>query len=79
MEVISLHIMKGSVKTVVDKETFEKSYKPNGWVIDKSFGEQVDEIKETVKELKSEQEVKNFLKMKKVVEKKFDDKLIKSE
>lgn len=79
MEIESLHIKKGNVKNVVDREMYEKNYRPLGWVIDSDYHEQVDEIQETVKTLKTENDVKNFLKMKKTSEKKFDDKLIKEQ
>ena len=79
MEIESLHIKKGSVKNVVDREMYEKNYKPLGWVIDSDYHEQVDEVQETIKSLRSEQEIKNYTKMKRANEKKFDDKLIKNE
>lgn len=74
-----LHIIKGSVKSVVSKAQFERLYKPNGWVIDEDFVEKRDEAEETVKELKTETEKLNYLKMKKVKSKKFNDKLFYSD
>lgn len=77
MEILSIIYKKGerNIYNSVDRELFEKVYKPKGWQI-------VGEIEKTeeqkiVEELKAETKVKNYKKMKKVQEQPFDDGLIK--
>lgn len=69
-----LFIIKGSIKNVVSSDVFERIYKPNGWVIDETRQPTPKGIEE---ELKTENEVKNYTKMKKKTTKTFNDDLIK--
>lgn len=67
----------GCVKTVVDEMAYEKNYKPAGWQIDKNFHEIPED--ENIKELKTQEKIKNYTKMKNTKPQKFDDGLIKKE
>lgn len=72
----SVNIIKGSIRNVVDEVQFEKLYKPNGWVIDES----VEKTKKPVPdEIKTETELKNYIAMKNIKPKKFDDGLFYSD
>lgn len=67
-------IIKGSIRNVVSAEIFERIYKPNGWVIDKTR----QPVQQGVEaELKTETELKNYTRMKKKTDKVFNDNLIK--
>lgn len=70
-----LNIIKGSIRNLVSKEQFEKLYMPNGWKIDDSIQTQENDIDL----VKTENELKNLQKMKKVKSQVFDDKLFYSE
>ena len=70
-----LNIIKGSIRNIVSKEQFDKLYKPNGWKIDDSIQTQENDIDL----VKTENELKNLQKMKKVKSQVFDDKLFYSE
>lgn len=70
----------GSVRTIAEREYFEKVYKPKGWQIDKEFHEiPEDEDLKVIKELKEENKIKNYQKMRKTKSQQFDDGLIKKE
>lgn len=69
-----VNIIKGNIKNAVDEKQFEKLYKPNGWVLDETIIAQ-DEVKNIIKTLNTETDVKNFIKMTSKQKKKFDDKL----
>lgn len=68
----------GSVKTIVDRASFENNYKPAGWQIDKNFHE-VKEEDENIEKFKTQEEIKNYTRMKKTKPQPFDDGLIKKE
>lgn len=64
-----------SIKTTTDEVSFERIYKPKGWQL-------LEEVKKTerqkvLEELKTDTKIKNYTRMKKVKEQKFDDGLIK--
>lgn len=68
-----------TVKNVVDKVTFEKIYKPKGWVIDTNNSTSPIEIKDFQVKTTDETVIKN-IEQKKKIEKtnnNFDDKIIK--
>ena len=67
-------IVKGSITNVVSQELFDRTYKANGWKIDKSRQAPPKSVEQ---ELKTETEIKNYATMKKKSEKVFDDNLIK--
>ncbi len=73
-----INIIKGSIRNVVDEAQFEKLYKPNGWQID-TTKESMPELKVPIDNLKTETEVKNYIKMKNCKTNKFDDDLFYSE
>ena len=73
----SIKIIKGSVRNVVDEVQFEKLYKPNGWKIDEFADEK--QPNESIKDLKTQTELKNYTQMKRQKTKKFNDKLFYSE
>lgn len=74
----NINIIKGGLRQTVSQQAFEKLYKPNGWEID-TENTQFEETQETVKSLKTEPEIKNYLLMKKHEAKKFNDGLFKSD
>lgn len=64
-----------SIKTTTDEVSFERIYKPKGWQL-------LEEVEKTeqqkvLEELKTDTKIKNYTRMKKVKEQKFDDGLIK--
>ena len=73
-----INITKGGLRQTVSRAAFERLYQPNGWVVDETETKP-DKIQETVKTLKGEAEIKNYLAMKKRVPKNFDDGLFKSD
>ena len=74
-----INIIKGGLKNVVDEIQFERLYKPNGWRIDTTMVEDEGENKIPLDILKTETEVKDYIKMTKNQSKRFDDKLFYSE
>lgn len=70
----NLFIIKGSIRNIVDEAVFERIYKPEGWVIDETRQPKPQGIEQ---ELKTENEMKNYNKMKKKTDKVFNDNLIK--
>lgn len=80
MEILHI-IYKGSdgfnIRNVIDRPTFEKRYKPKGWVIDEEYHEIPQD--ENIKELKTETKIRNYKKMKETKPQSFDDGLIKKE
>jgi hypothetical protein len=71
---VNLFIIKGGIRNVVDEATFERVYKPNGWVIDETRSPQ---SKSAEQELKIEDKIRNYAKAKKKTDKVFNDDLIK--
>ena len=70
-----VHIVKNGIKNIVEEAIFESRYKKEGWQIDGGNAE----VKEVLpKELKTENEMNNYSKMKKKSTKVFNDDLIKS-
>lgn len=70
----------GMVRTIADEASFEKVYKPKGWQIDRHFhDEPIDIETETIKELKTEEKIKNYKKMRNTKPQPFDDGLVKKE
>ena len=76
-----LHIMYigngKTIRNVVDREQFEKHYKPNGWVIDTDYNEPKEDP--NILELKTATKIKNYTKMRKVTDLQFNDGLFKKE
>lgn len=70
-----VHIVKNGIKNIVEERIFESKYKKEGWKLD---GEKVEPKREVPKELKTEDEMNNYSKMKKKSTKVFNDDLIKS-
>jgi hypothetical protein len=75
---MSLNIIKGSIRNVVDEVQFERLYKPHGWTIDDT-APVINEYAETVKALKTEKAILNYDKSLKKQPKYFNDKMYKSE
>lgn len=73
---MTIKIIKGNVENFVREEDYEKIYKPQGWqkVLNNEKAENND-----VKQIKTESELKNYLKMVAVKPLKFNDKLFYSE
>ena len=71
-------IFKGKTRDIVnavDMNTFLKAYKPLGWQLADETAQNTE--KEILNELKTEQAILNYDKMKRVKEKKFNDGLFK--
>lgn len=71
-----VHIVKNGIKNIVDESIFESKYKKYGWQID---GGKVETETVLPKELKSENDMNNYAKMKKKSTKVFNDNLIKGD
>ena len=72
-------IFNGRTKNIynaVDLETFEKLYKPKGWKLLESEENQERKI---INELNTETKIRNYNKVAKVKDKKFDDGLFKKD
>ena len=72
-------IFKGKTRDIynsVDMATFEKIYKPKGWKLLESEEKQERRI---INELNTETKIRNYNKVKKVKERKFDDGLFKKD
>ena len=63
-----------NIRNVVDKEQFEKIYKPKGWVKEEDVVEAKDPY---IEDLKKEDEIKNYKAMRRKKPKAFDDGLVK--
>jgi len=72
-------VIKGGLRQQVSEEAFKKLYEPNGWVIDAEVEIKKDPVQETIKTLKNEAQIKNYIKMTGREPRKFDDKLFKNE
>jgi hypothetical protein len=68
---------KYTVYNEVDEATFERLYKPKGWVVDESKPEITIEQEDYKVVGTNEEQIKNVKKMRSVAEKQFDDNLIK--
>ena len=70
-----VHIVKNGIKNIVEESIFESKYKKEGWEIDGIKSEVKNSIP---KELKTEDEMNNYSKMRRKSTKVFNDNLIKS-
>ena len=74
---MTVNIIKGGIRNVVDRELYERLYKPNGWRIDESAEKAEDFV--PVNAFRTETEVRNYAEMRKRIAKKFDDQLFYSD
>ena len=73
-----MYIGNGSViRNVVNKDQFERIYKPKGWVLDTDYTEPKDDP--NIPELKTATKIQNYTKMRKVKDLEFDDELFKKD
>ena len=66
-----------AIRNCVDRNQFEKIYKPKGWVIDEEYQEKPTD--ENIKNFKYDEEIKNYNEMKKPRNDLFDDGLFKKD
>lgn len=66
-----------TVYNEVDKATFERLYKPKGWVVDDKKKDITIEDQDYKVVGTNEEQIKNVKKMRSVADKQFDDNLIK--
>lgn len=71
-----VHIVKKGIKNIVEESIFESKYKKEGWKID---GGDTEVKQEMPKELKTENQMNNYAKMRKKSTKVFNDDLIKGD
>lgn len=71
-----VHIVKNGIKNIVEENIFESRYKKEGWKID---GGKVETEEVMPKEIKTENEMNNYTKMRKKSTKVFNDDLIKGD
>ena len=74
-----LNIIKGGLRQQVSETSFNSLYKINSWAIDETFVAQTDTKQETIKCLKNQGEIRNYVQMVGSGQRKFDDKIFKSE
>lgn len=79
MELVRI-IYKGKTKNIyntVNRDLYEKIYKPKGWRIAEEIEKTAEE--KILEELKTNTKIKNYKKMQKVKEQEFDDGLFKKD
>ena len=72
-----VNIIKGSIRNTVDEYSFKKLYEPNGWRIDDAKTQEEKQI--PLNELKTLNNVNNYVKMANTKAKKFNDNLFYSD